>query len=79
MLNFKEKTVNYKNQTFNMIDLMFLSNCYKVICTMEYLIETEQVKDEEEAFVVAVNVRNLMEKYGYTEQEAINEIFCSNR
>lgn len=79
MINFNEKTVSFKNQEFNMHELMYLSNCYQVICTMEYLLDNEIIKEEEQAYIYAVNIRNLMGKYGYTEQEAINEIFSSNK
>lgn len=79
MINFKEKTVSFKNQEFNMCELMYLSNCYQVMCTMEYLLDNEMVAEEEQAYIYAVNIRSLMQKYGYTEQEAINKIFSSNK
>lgn len=78
MINFKEKTVSFKNQEFNMCELMYLSKCYQVMCTMEYLLEAGKVEEEEQAYIYAVKIRSLMEKYGYTEEETINKIFGSD-
>lgn len=46
---------------------------YEIQCTADYLIENHKVP-EDEAEEKAEEVRRMMDKYGFTEEEAIDEI-----
>ena len=63
-----------KGITLNVNDLMELHEYYEAACTAEYLMENYGIADESEAMNLGYEVRRLMDKYGYDEEEAINEV-----
>jgi hypothetical protein len=44
---------------------------YEAACTAEYVMENYDIVSESEALAIGYNVRRLMDKYGYDEEEAI--------
>ena len=44
---------------------------YEAACTAEYVMENYNITSESEALAIGYNVRRLMDKYGYDEDEAI--------
>lgn len=70
---YKGKTENGTEIELTMGDMCAVSQFYEACCTAEYLIDNGRVKDGEVAFEVGCEVRRLMDKYGYTEDEAIEE------
>lgn len=47
---------------------------YRVASTAEYVMENYNISDEDAALKIGHDVRRLMDKYGYTEDEAIMEV-----
>lgn len=58
--------------TLNEPELRELHSYYEIACTAEYLLDNYDVA-EENAMKVAAEVRRLMDKYGYDENDAISE------
>ena len=44
---------------------------YEAACTAEYVMENYGITSERDALAIGYNVRFLMDKYGYDENEAI--------
>lgn len=63
-----------KGVTLDVHDLMELHEYYEAACTAEYLMENYNISDENTAIHLGYEVRRLMGKYGYDEEEAINEV-----
>ena len=63
-----------KGTTLDVHDLMEIHAYYEAACTAEYLMENYGITDENEALCLGYEVRRLMDKYGYDEEEAINEV-----
>lgn len=55
-------------------DMQRIKEHYERCCTAEYLVENFDL-DEELALRLAGEVRRLMNKYNYDEEEAIREVF----
>ena len=68
-----EFTFEIKGITLDMCDMQRVHENYEIYCTAEYLMENYAIT-KENALKVASTVRKFMDKYGYTEEEAINEI-----
>ncbi len=64
-----------KGITLDAHDLMELHDYYEAACTAEYLMENYDISDESTAMHLGYEVRRLMDKYGYDEEESINEVF----
>ena len=70
-------TIEYKIKgiTLNDYDLMEINRYYEAACTAEYILDTyPEIKTKEEAMELGYAVRELMDKYGYNEEEAVNEV-----
>lgn len=63
-----------KGVKLNEHDLMELRDYYEAARTAEYIMENYGVTDEREAMQIGYNVRFAMDKYGYDEETAINEV-----
>lgn len=63
-----------KGVTLNVCELQTLHEYYEAACTAEYLMENYGISDENIAMNLGYEVRRLMDKYGYDEEEAINEV-----
>ena len=63
-----------KGITLDVHDLMELHQYYEAACTAEYIMENYGITDEREAMRLGYEVRRLMDKYGYDEEIAINEV-----
>jgi hypothetical protein len=63
-----------KGVTLDDIDLMECHQYYEAACTAEYLMENYDIDDESTAMHLGYEVRRLMDKYGYDEEEAIYEV-----
>lgn len=63
-----------KGITLDVNNLMELHHYYEAACTAEYLMENHGISDESKAMNLGYEVRRLMDKYGYDEEEAINEV-----
>lgn len=68
-----EFTYVIKGVTLDMCDMAIIKQTYEIYCTTEYLMDNYEL-NEEQALRYAADVRRLMDKYGYTEDEAIDEI-----
>lgn len=66
-----------KGITLNMSDMNQINEYYEAACTAEYLIDNYDVT-EEEVMQLGYDVRRLMNKYGYDEEEAIKEVICDD-
>ena len=62
-----------KGVTLDMCDMDKIHRQYEIYCTAEYLMEN-YVLEEKQALQSASDVRRLMDKYGYDEDEAIVEV-----
>lgn len=62
-----------KGITLSMSDMCQINEYYEAACTAEYLVENYGV-NEERAMQLGYDVRRLMNKYGYDEEGAIEEI-----
>ena len=60
-------------------DLMELHEYYEAACTAEYLMENYNISDESTAIHLGYDVRRLMNKYGYDEEEAIDEVLSKEK
>jgi hypothetical protein len=63
-----------KGITLDVRDLMDIHQYYEAACTAEYIMENYGITDEREAMQIGYNVRFAMDKYGYDEETAINEV-----
>lgn len=68
-----EFTFEIKGVTLDMCDMQRVKEAYEIYCTAEYLMENYEL-NEKQALSYASDVRRLMFKYDYTEEEAIYEV-----
>lgn len=54
-----------------MTEMMHIHSYYEAACTAEYVMENYDITDENEALAIGYEVRRLMDKYGYGEEEAV--------
>lgn len=66
-------TYEIKGTTLDMCEMQQVHENYEIFCTAEYLLENYDLT-EEQALRYAAEVRRLMNKYGYNEDEAIDEV-----
>lgn len=62
-----------KGITLDMSEMSQVNFYYEAACTAEYLLDNYEVS-EEKALDYGYEVRRLMNKYGYSEEEAIEEL-----
>ena len=65
-----------KGITLNECDMYEIKEYYEAHCTAEYIADNYDVTDEE-AVKLGYEVCRLMNRYGYTEEEAIYEVMKS--
>lgn len=65
-----------KGITLDVWDLVKIHEYYVNACTAEYIIDNYDVT-EEEAMKLAVEVREYMDRYGISEEDAIYEVMQS--
>jgi hypothetical protein len=63
-----------KGTTLDVHELMECHQYYEAACTAEYIMENYNITDEDEALNLGYEVRRLMNKYGYDELTAIDEV-----
>lgn len=63
-----------KGITLDVHELMEIHEYYEAACTAEYLMDNYSIANENKALKLGYDVRRLMDKYGYDEEEAINEV-----
>ena len=63
-----------KGITLNVWEMYDIHRYYQAACTTEYIMDNYDITDEDEALQLGYRVRNLMEDYGYDEEEAIEHI-----
>ena len=61
-----------KGITLDALDLMELYEYYEAACTAEFLMDSYDISDESTAMHLGYEVRRLMDKYGYDEEDAIS-------
>ena len=61
--------------TLNKSEIADIDVYYEAACTAEYIIENYGL-DEEKAMQAGYDVRRLMRKYDYTEEDAIREVLA---
>ena len=66
-------TFEIKGITLDMCDMDKIHHQYEIYCTAEYLMENYAL-NEEQALKHASDVRRIMNKYGYCEDDAIIKI-----
>ena len=66
-------TFEIKGITLDMCDMQQVHDNYEIYCTAEYLMENYPF-DEKQALKYATEVRRRMDKYGFDEEEAIDEV-----
>lgn len=62
-----------KGITLNEYEMYDIKKFYEAHCTAEYILDNYKVT-EEEAIELGYEVRRIMDKYGYEEEEAIYEV-----
>ena len=68
-----------KGITLSQSDLIDIDRYFEAACTAEYLLENyEQVTTEEQAMELGYEVRRKMDKYGYCEEDAIEEALAEH-
>ena len=67
-----------KGITLSMSDMVQINEYYEAACTAEYLMDNYDITDKDEAIDLGYDVRRLMDKYGYDEQEAIYKVLGKN-
>ena len=72
-----EYTLN-NGTRLTMTDMLAVHQHYEAACTAEYIMENHGIDTEEEALSLGYDVRRLMDKYSYTEKEAINEVMAEH-
>jgi hypothetical protein len=65
-----------KGITLNEYDMYDIKKYYEAACTAEYVMENYDITDEGEALELGYEVRRLMDKYGYYEEEAIEQVIA---
>ena len=55
-----------------MSEMSDIHHYYEAACTATYLMENYGVSDENESLEIGYEVRRMMDKYGYCEEEAIS-------
>ena len=70
-----EISYTIKGITLNKNELADIDEYYEAACTAEYIIENHGL-DEEKAMQAGYDVRRLMRKYDYTEEDAISEVLA---
>ena len=68
-------TFEIKGVTLDMCEMQRVHENYEIFCTAEYIMENYELT-EEKALKYAAEVRRLMFKYGYDEDEAIDEVLA---
>ena len=63
-----------KGITLDVGDLIEIHRYYEAACTAEFVMENYEVSDEVQALQIGYDVRRLMDKYDYSELEAIDKI-----
>ena len=63
-----------KGITLDVGDLIEIHRYYEAACTAEFVMENYEVSDEDQALQIGYDVRRLMDKYDYSELEAIDKI-----
>ena len=63
-----------KGITLDVGDLVDIHRYYEAACTAEFVMENYEVSDEDQALQIGYDVRRLMDKYDYSELEAIDKI-----
>jgi len=68
-----------KGITLTASELSEIDRYYEAACTAVYLLDNfEQVKTEKQALELGYEVRRKMNKYGYSEDDAIEEVLNEN-
>ena len=68
-----------KGITLDSTDMARIKEYYEAACTAEYLLDNyEQVTSETQAMRLGYDVRRIMNKYGYSEEDAIAVFLGSN-
>lgn len=67
-----------KGITLTEWDMYDIKNFYEAHCTAEYILENYDVT-EKKAIELGYEVRRLMDKYGYDEEEAIEQVISDNK
>ena len=68
-----------KGITLSQSDLIDIDRYFEAACTAEYLLENyEQVTTEEQAMELGYEVRRKMDKYGDSEEDAIDEVLAEH-
>lgn len=62
-----------KGVTLTEWDMYDIKKYYEAACTAEYIMENHDITDEDRALKLGYEVRRLMDKYDYYEEEAIDE------
>lgn len=68
-----------KGITLDAHDLMEIHGYYEAACTAEYLMDAYKISDESTAMHLAYDVRRLMDKYCYDENDAIDIVLRKER
>ena len=63
-----------KGITLNMYDLIEIHKYYEAACTAEYLMDNYDIAEELEALELGYEVRELIDRYGYDEEEASEKV-----
>ena len=63
-----------KGITLDVYDLIKIHEYYEAACTAEFVMENYEISDEIQALQIGYDVRRLMDKYDYSELEAIDKI-----
>lgn len=70
-------TIEYKVKgiTLDVTDLCRIHEYYEAACIAEHLLENySQITSETQALSIGYDVRRLMDKYSYDEEDAIEEV-----
>ena len=68
-----------KGVTLDVYDLIKIHEYYEAACTAEYLMDNYDITDEDEALRLGYDIRILMNKYGYNEEEAIEKVMFKDK
>ena len=60
-----------KGVKLNEFEMYDIKRYYEAACTAEYVVENYEISDEVQALQIGYDVRRLMDKYGFDEDEAI--------
>ena len=63
-----------KGITLDVGDLINIHAYYEAACTAEFVMDNYKVSDEVQALQIGYDVRKLMDKYDYSELEAIDKV-----